>query len=261
MFDAFFLRRFVPFDALDDIPFPGNGCQPTLPDEPFAQRAADEGTGHETEGGGRHCNGGGSLQAHLLQDRRESAGRPVPAAHRDRPRGHPQERIQPHSLRDADGQAVLQGDEDGDEKDHDEQRPSALLDCAEVRLEAYRGEKQHHGDVLDGPVELEVQPEKAVQRQRKQRYDQAAGYRGRDAEPFQEGDRPGEKNPQEQGQHARSCRHVHVQGNSHHPKLRKFGGNKKGGPERPPQKLAKFIFRNVSPWHGRSFPSSHPPPR
>ena len=203
-------------------------------DERFGQRTAQQGPCHQAEGGGRHGDGGRAGQAQLLQQRGKAAGRAVTAAHGNGPRGHAEERAQPHPPGDAHRNEVLRDDEHGHQADHHQQGAAALPEHLEIGLEAHRGEKEHHAEVFHRPVKAAFDAEARIQEQGEQRHQQPARNRRRDAETPQERDFPRQKQSQEQGHNPHSRAGVCVQGEGVHIfRLYRYKDNKNQSNARP----------------------------
>ena len=107
-------------------------------------------------------------------------------------------------------------DQQRHKQNHHCQRPATLAEHTQIRLETNGSEEQHHADVLDGPVEIQIDPGKAVKRKGKQRDDKPAGNGSRYAKTLQDRNGTGKEHSQEQGRDAHSRRHVHIHCNAYH---------------------------------------------
>ena len=97
-------------------------------------------------GGG--AQGGGTLDAKVLQHRAKGTGGAVAAHHGDGAGAKAHQRVHTQQVGQPNGQEVLADDQHDDHAQKHDHRSSTAFQHLEVCLEAHRGEKHHHADFL-----------------------------------------------------------------------------------------------------------------
>ncbi|MNE25620.1 hypothetical protein D3C80_1189540 [compost metagenome] len=146
-------------------------------------RAADQATQHQTEGGAGHGEFGRRLQTVLLAED-GAPGRPgaVATGEGDGAGQQPHQRIQPEQGGQANPQDVLHHQQAGHHQQEGEHRLAAPLEVGEIGGEADGGEEGQHQRGLECGIEAQFHVHAGAQQHQHQGDDQATGHRFGDAE-------------------------------------------------------------------------------
>ena len=116
--------------------------------EHLTDGAAHHAARDQAIGGRCRTQGGGPLNAKVLQHRAKGTGGAVTAHHGDGAGAKAHQRIHTQQLCQSHGYKVLADDQHDDYAQKHDHRSSAAFQHLEVCLEAHRGEKHHHADFL-----------------------------------------------------------------------------------------------------------------